>query len=61
MQVRTDVLALLCENAKLSETIDECDLSLVRYFLENNMYSQSPSFRQHMVALCKKASILEIF
>lgn len=52
-----DMLALLCENVKLAEVVSECDLELVTFFLQNNMYSQSPSFRQHLVALCKKVHL----
>ncbi|XP_048737624.2 thyroid adenoma-associated protein homolog isoform X2 [Ostrea edulis] len=56
-QARLDAFALLCENHKTSEPIDQSEFRLLKYFIQWNMKNQSPSFRQHMVAHVKKLFI----
>ncbi|XP_013405137.1 thyroid adenoma-associated protein homolog [Lingula anatina] len=53
-QVRLDALGLLCENPKTTETINSTDFELVKFFLPLNMNSQSPAFRQTMLAFLKR-------
>lgn len=54
IQVSLDALGLLCENHKSTEVIPFMDLELVKLFLSYRMCSQSPSFRQQLVASLKK-------
>lgn len=54
--VRSDVFSLLCECLKTTEPIKEQELELMRFFIQDNLTSQSPAFRQSIVSAFKKVS-----
>ncbi|KAI7864734.1 putative death-receptor fusion protein-domain-containing protein [Spinellus fusiger] len=50
IQIRIDVLGLLCESRKASSTVTEIELEMIKLFLPLNMNSTSPEFRQTLSA-----------
>ena len=52
--MRLDALQLLCDHHKTTSAVSVNHLSLVKFFLQFNMDSQSPAFRQMLVAQIKK-------
>ncbi|CAB4013752.1 Hypothetical predicted protein, partial [Paramuricea clavata] len=53
-EVRSDVLSLICDSLRTTEPLTAGDLDLLRKFYPVNMNSQSPSFRQRVLAMTKK-------
>ena len=61
VEVSLDALGLLCENHKTTEGVRSLDLQLIRLFLTYHLSSQSPSFRQQLVAYLKKVKTCLIY
>lgn len=61
LQTRLDAFALLCENQKTSEVINETELRLIRNFIPQNLNNQNPAFRQHFLSLLKKVKIFHSY
>ena len=57
--MRIDALGLLCESKKTTNAPSEEELQLVLSFMEYNLNSQSPQFRQQMLTLFKKVSCID--
>ncbi|WAR03297.1 THADA-like protein, partial [Mya arenaria] len=53
-QVRLDAFALLCENQKTAEPVENCEILLVKRFIPSNLNNQNSAFRQQFTALIKK-------
>lgn len=53
-QIRLDTLSLICNSAKTTDAVCHEDVVLLKYFLNYNMASESPSFRQQTVTNLKK-------
>ncbi|XP_048585812.1 thyroid adenoma-associated protein homolog isoform X2 [Nematostella vectensis] len=53
-QCRLDALGLLCDSPRTTESVSVTDMRLLKTFLQLNINSQSPSFRQQSAALLKK-------
>ena len=53
-QTRLDCLALVCDNPKTTEPATALEFALVKKFLANNSDSNSPSYRQCVLASLKK-------
>ncbi|CAF0722657.1 unnamed protein product [Brachionus calyciflorus] len=53
-QTRLDSLALLCENPKTTESVQEIEFELIKKFLHFNSDTQSASYRQTVIASMKK-------
>ncbi|XP_057316978.1 thyroid adenoma-associated protein homolog isoform X2 [Hydractinia symbiolongicarpus] len=53
-QIRLDTLSLICNSSKTTDAVCHEDVVLLKYFLNYNMASESPSFRQQTVTNLKK-------
>ncbi|XP_028408527.1 thyroid adenoma-associated protein homolog [Dendronephthya gigantea] len=56
-EIRSDILGLICDSVRTTEPLTAQDLELLRKFYPVNMNSQSPSFRQRVIAMTKKLFI----
>ena len=54
IQIRVDALGLLCESKKTTNAPTTEELQMILSFMEFNMNSQSPLFRQQVLTLFKK-------
>ncbi|CAF1116719.1 unnamed protein product [Adineta ricciae] len=53
-QICLDCLFILCENPKTTESINEIEFQLIKYFLQMNIDNGTTSFRNQSISLLKK-------